>query len=125
MTDLDERQAIRAVVQDYLEGMILGEDEKLRRTMHPLCMQAGHLGGRYEFLTRDEFIASIRSAAPEPAGSPIVADLVAIDMAGDVAVAKVYDECFGTTFTGYLTLIRHEGRWQIVLKAFHAHDREG
>lgn len=29
-----------------------------------------------------------------------------------------YDECFGTSFTDYLTLIKHENRWQIVIKAF-------
>ena len=33
------------------------------------------------------------------------------------------DDCLGTTFTDYLTLIRDEGRWQIVNKAFYDHAR--
>jgi hypothetical protein len=37
----------------------------------------------------------------------------------------VTDDCFGTTFTDYLTLIKHEGRWQIVMKAFFDHAHEG
>jgi hypothetical protein len=124
MTAIEDRQAIRVAVQDYLDGMIYGQDDKLRRAMHPLCMQAGHFNGQYEFFTREEFIASLKSAEPLPAGTPYVADTISIDMAGDTAVAKVYNECLGTTFTDYLSLIRHEGRWQIVMKSFfdHAHE---
>ena len=44
-----------------------------------------------------------------------------IDITGDIAVVKVTDECFGTVWTDYLTLIRHEGQWQIVMKAFFNH----
>ena len=48
-----------------------------------------------------------------------------IDVTGDIAIVKVTDECFGTTWTDYLTLSRDGGQWQIVMKAFynHAHDR--
>ena len=48
-----------------------------------------------------------------------------LDGTGDVAVAKVYDECLGTTFTDYLTLIKHDGQWQIVMKAFYDHSGDG
>jgi hypothetical protein len=121
MATFDDREAIRAVVRDYLEGMIYGQTEKLARAMHPKCMQAGHFDGQYEYFTRDEFIEALGGAAPEKEGTPIVADVISIDMTGDVAVAKVYNECLGTTFTDYLTLIRHEGQWQIVMKAFFDH----
>ena len=38
-----------------------------------------------------------------------------------ILIAKVKDDCFGTTWTDYLTLIKHEGNWQIVMKAFYDH----
>ena len=121
----EDRDAITAVVTDYLEGMIYGQAERLRRAMHPLCMQAGHYKGSYEFFPRDDFIEALKQETMQPPGSPYKSSIVSIDMTGDVAVAKVTDDCFGTFFTDYLTLIRHDGRWQIVMKAFFDHANEG
>lgn len=70
MVPYEDIEAIRSVVRLYLEGMIYGQPEKLRRAMHPLCMQAGHDKGRYEFIPRDEFIALAGQEKPQPAGSP-------------------------------------------------------
>ena len=118
------RDAIEGVIIDYLEGMIYGQPEKLKRAMHPLCMQAGHFRGQYEFFNRDEFIKSLEGETPEKPGTPIRYKIESIDLSGDVVVARVIDECFGTTFTDYLSFIFHEGRWQIVMKAFYDRGRE-
>ena len=121
----DDLKAIRHVVTEYLKGMIYGQPERLRNAMHPLCMQAGHDKGIYEFMPRDEFIEAIKAEKPEADGSAFAFDISVIDVTGDIAIVKVTDECFGTTWTDYLTLIRDRGQWQIVMKAFynHAHDR--
>jgi hypothetical protein len=121
MTAVKDEGAIRAVVRDYLEGMIYGQPDRLRSAMHPLCMQAGHYKGNYEFFPRDEFIEALRAEKMEAPGTPYKSEILSIDITGDVALAKVNDDCFGTSFTDYLTLIRHEGRWQIVMKAFFDH----
>jgi hypothetical protein len=84
-------------------------------------MQAGHYNGQYEFLPRDEFIEAVKSEKKKPAGSPLSYVISMIDITGDIAVAKVMDDCFGTTWTDYLTLIKHDGVWQIVMKAFYDH----
>ncbi len=125
MTSSAELQAIRGVVADYLDGMIYGDDAKLRKAMHPLCMQAGHHQGQYEFYPRDAFIASLESEQKPAAGTPYRSEIVSIDVTGDVAAVKVLDDCFGTTWTDYLTLIRHDGAWQIVMKAFFNHANDG
>ncbi len=117
----NEREAVEAVVVDYLEGMIYGQRDRLERAMHPKCMQAGHFGGAYEYFDRDTFISSVVGETALPPGTPYRSEIVSVDMTGDVAVVKVVDDCFGTTFTDYLTLIKHESRWQIVMKAFYDH----
>ena len=91
-------QAVRLVVTDYIKGMIYGDDDLLRAAMHPLCMQAGHYKGEYEFMPRDAFIEAIRPEKKEPKGAPITFDISIVDMTGDVAVAKVMDVCFGSRF---------------------------
>lgn len=121
MATAKDEDAIRGVIRDYLEGMIYGQVDRLQSAMHPLCMQAGHFKGNYEFYSRDEFIAALKSEKMEEPGTPYKAETLSIDLTGDVALAKVNDDCFGTSFTDYLTLIKHEGRWQIVMKAFFDH----
>ncbi len=121
MKEQTDRAAIEAVVVDYLEGMIYGQRERLERAMHPLCMQAGHYDGQYEYFDRETFIASLENEQMLPPGTAYRSEIRSIDRTGDVAVVKVEDDCFGTTFTDYLTLIRHEDRWQIVMKAFFDH----
>ena len=120
----DDLQAVKLVVIEYLECMIYGQDDRLRGSMHPLCMQAGHYSGQYEFMPRDEFIEAIKPLKKEPNGFAFKFDIAMIDITGDTAVAKVKDDCFGTTWTDYLTLIKHGGSWQIVMKAFYDHTND-
>ena len=116
-----ERDAIKRVVIEYLEGMIYGQRDRLESAMHPQCMQAGHFNGTYEFFDRETFIRSLETEETLPTGTSYKHEILSIDATGDVAVVKVEDDCFGTTFTDYLTLIKHGDRWQIVMKAFFDH----
>lgn len=124
-----DHDAVRAVVLDYLEGMCWGDETKLRRAFHTGALQVGHFGPTYEFFPLEEFIRWIKDAETEPEGSPIVAELLTIEVTGTVAVAKLTDTCFGTDFTDYLVMVKDrpvpEGRWQIVTKAYHVHSGKG
>ncbi|MFT7675965.1 MAG: hypothetical protein ACI845_004392 [Gammaproteobacteria bacterium] len=124
MDQNNEQAEIEAVVVEYLEGMIYGQPDRLEGAMHPLCKQAGHFNGQYEFYGRDEFIQALKLEVMLPPGTPYQSEIISIDITGDVAVVKVKDDCFDTTFTDYLTMIKSKGRWQIVMKAFfdHAND---
>lgn len=116
-----ERAAIEGIVVEYLDGMIYGQRDRLESAMHPQCMQAGHFNGTYEFFDRETFIRSLEGEEMLPPGTPYNYEILSVDVTGDVAVVKVVDDCFGTTFTDYLTLIKNENRWQIVMKAFFDH----
>lgn len=124
-----EHDAVRAVVVDYLEGMCWGDEAKLRRAFHPGALQVGHFGETYEFFPLEEFIAWLKGEETEVEGSPIVAELLSIEVTGTVAVAKLTDTCFGTDFTDYLVMVKDrpdaQGRWQIVTKAYHVHAGRG
>ncbi|WP_196504942.1 nuclear transport factor 2 family protein [Aestuariivirga litoralis] len=117
----NEREAIEAVVNDYLQGMIYGQYDRLKGAMHPLCMQAGHYNGHYEFMPRDEFVEAIKPEPKLPVGADFPLTISMVDVTGDIAIVKLTDDCFGTTWTDYLTLIRHDEKWQIAMKAFYDH----
>lgn len=129
MTLAAEHDAVRAVVVDYLEGMVWGDEAKLRRAFHPEALQVGHFGDTYEFFPLQQFIDWIKAEETEAEGTPITAELLAIEVTGTVAVAKLTDTCFGTDFTDYLIMVKDSpgpgGRWQIVTKAYHVHSGRG
>lgn len=117
-TDFDD---VRSVIVDYLEGMIYGDHDRLRRAFHPMATCAGHYDGQYELALRDDFLEAWRLFPVEVPGAPYAADIVLLDITGNVAVAKVTDTCFGDDFTDYLVLIKDDCVWQIVSKAFYTH----
>ena len=128
-----EHDAVRAVVRDYLEGMVWGDEKRLRRAFHPGALQVGHFGETYEFFPLQEFIDWLKSEETQPVGTPFDAELISIEITGTVAVVKVTDSCFGTDFTDYLVLVKDApgdapgptGIWQIVTKAYHVHAGRG
>lgn len=120
-----EIDAVRAVLVDYLEGMIWGQTDRIEAAFHPKAIQVGHFAGEYEFFSRQEFVDWLRTEPSEPEGSLITAEFLSIEVTGDVAIAKVSDTCFGTDFIDYLVLVRDGGRWQIVTKAYFAHAGRG
>ncbi|MFO1091506.1 MAG: nuclear transport factor 2 family protein [Hyphomicrobiales bacterium] len=119
--DTSAQAAVTRVVNDYLDGMIYGDEAMLRRAFHPDCPQIGHLDGRFEYENLDQFIAWIRGETVLEPGTPYYSEIVTIDLAGDMAMVKVVDDAFGSRFTDYLTLVRHEGRWLIVSKTYYVH----
>ncbi len=121
MTVGAEFDAVRAVAMDYLEGMIWGQTDRIEKAFHPKAIQVGHFGQTYEFLSRQEFVDWIKTAKTDPVGTPYVAEIISVEITGDVAVVRVTDTCFGADFTDYLVMVRHDGIWQIVTKAFFVH----
>ena len=113
--------ALQAVARDYLDGMMYADEAKLRRAFHPKCLVVGHFRGRLEYDPLDAFIDACKKEGSIPSGTPYFAEIVSMDVTGDIAVVKLIDDYLGTRFTDYLTMVKIEGRWIIVNKAFYVH----
>lgn len=116
-----EDEAVRAVMRQYLEGMIYGAAVQLERAFHPKAQIAGHWQGEYDISGRDAFIASCVAAKDQPAGTAMIFEVVSLEVTGDLAVMKLTNTCFGCNFTDYLALVKDEGQWQIISKTYFAH----
>ncbi|MBL8708352.1 MAG: nuclear transport factor 2 family protein [Rhodospirillaceae bacterium] len=118
-----DHAAIRELVSDYLEGMIWGDETRLRRAFHPGALQIGHFGPSYEFFALQEFIDWIKGERTETPGTPYVAEILSVEVTGTVAIVKLSDSCFGTDFIDYLIMVKDrphaDGKWQIVTKTYH------
>lgn len=114
-----EITAIIATVRDYVEGMCFNDEAKLRRAFHPKASIIGHfVGGKFEWISVDEFNEAIKGPGPQ---SEAVWDVVSVDVTGDSAVVKINDDFAGLHFTDTLSLLKLEGRWQIVNKIYYLH----
>lgn len=121
MESHEAEEALLAVAADYVEGMVLGDEGRLRRAFHPRACSIGHFDGGTEWDDREAFIAGCVAHADPPADGHVDWRVLSVEVTGDTAVMKLEDTWLGLRFTDTLTLMHHEGRWQIVAKVFWHH----
>lgn len=115
------RADIETAVRDYLDGMVYGDEAKLRRAFHPDARVIGHFGGTLEWSSVDEFAAACVAADTPPPGTDYFWRIRSLEIEGDTAFVDVIDDYLGIRFTDWLSLLHHDGRWVIVNKLFYAH----
>jgi hypothetical protein len=117
-----EHGELVAVARDYLDGMFYADESKLRRAFHPQCLLVGHYRGRrFEYDPLDTFVKLVMEGLASAAGTPYNAEIDVLEVAFDIAVVKVVDDWLGERYTDYLTMLKHNGKWSIVNKAFTVH----
>lgn len=117
MKDAQTYTEIADVVRTYVEGMCQNDPAKLCAAFHESACSIGHFEGGLEWESRAGFIGIVAAAVKEPDLSPWYA-INAILVVGDVATVQVEDIWLGMHYDDTLTLLRHEGHWQIVSKVF-------
>ena len=112
---------ITAVVSDYFEGLYRSDSAILRRVFHPSALYACASDGTLLTLRMDEYFPIIdKRPSPASRNDPRTDRIISIEFAGPVtAWAKVECSILPKHFVDLLTLIRLDGRWQIISKVFH------
>jgi len=106
-------------MQTYMEGARSGSIDKLRPIFHELATICGYVGpdlfaGPIEMFY--EWHKENGAAAHVEAGEP------AIDIEGTAATVRIeLDNWTGHRFTDFFTLVKVDGRWQIMSKVFYLH----
>ena len=116
-----ELGAVLDVLGTYLDGLYHSDTERLRRAFHPGARYVTASDGTLLSLSMDEYLPIV-DARPSPAGRGEERRdrVLAIEFAGPMtAFARVECAIAPRSFTDLLTLVRVDGRWQIVSKVFH------
>jgi hypothetical protein len=118
---VDERAAIERVLQDYFDGLHHSDTTRLARVFHPRALYATASGGDLTALSMDEYFPVVdRRPSPASRGEPRADRIVAIEFAGpETAWARVECQILPKRFADLLTLIKLDGRWQVIAKVFH------
>jgi hypothetical protein len=114
-----EDEAIAAVLRLYIEGAANGDAAKLKQAFHEHARTYGSLNGaRYDISVAE--MVELEERAPRNSDGRYSAHIMSIGQAGDAATATIEEDgCWGTaSFTSFLSLVKFDGRWQIVARVF-------
>ena len=116
-----EFDAVVAVLHDYFEGLYRSDTQLLRRVFHPQALYACATDGTLLALGMGEYLPLVdKRPSPASRGDARAERILAIEFAGPVtALARVECVILPKRFTDLLTLVRLDGRWQIIAKVFH------
>lgn len=112
---------IRAAIQTYFDGLYESSADKIRTAFHANARITGYLPDGFHEIPVNDFAAFVASQQPSPkaSGAPARLEIIALDIAGNTAVARVRDDYLGMTFLDSLSLIKVDGTWRIYNKLFH------
>jgi hypothetical protein len=110
---------IEEVLQKYGQGTHNGDGAMLKEAFHPQATIAGYYEGHLILDTRDEFVKAIESMPiPATQDEPYKKETTSVEIAGEAALATMRELYQGLIFTNYFTLLKVDGRWSIINKAF-------
>lgn len=112
---------LSAAMSDYFEGLYRSDSTILRKVFHPSALYACASDGTLLTLRMDEYFPIIdKRPSPASRNDPRTDRIISIEFAGPVtALARVECSILPKHFIDLLTLIRLDGRWQIISKVFH------
>jgi hypothetical protein len=113
---------VEKVLQVYFDGLYEGDTSKLGVAFHPMShlYSVGADGKAADFPRADWFKMVEGRPSAKSKGSERRDRIVSIDFSGPgTAFAKVECQLPPAYFTDYLTLVKVEGRWQVISKTFH------
>lgn len=114
-----ELDQVRATMQAYIDGGRAGKSEILKPAFHADANICGYVGP-------DLFCGPIQGFYDwhdenGPAAG-LDARITSIDIVGTAASVRVdMDDWSGHRFTDFFTLVKVDGRWQILSKVFYLH----
>jgi hypothetical protein len=119
------REAIAAVLADYFDALYQCDIGKLEGVFHPLAIYATADETPFLYRTMTDYLAVVATRQSPASRNEARRDHVdAIELAGDnTAFARVRCSIGSRDFVDFLSLVRVDGRWQIIAKVFQIIER--
>ena len=111
---------IAGALEAYFDGFYEGDIAKLEQIFHPSAHLYSATDGPLQDDPMDAVYARVRGRTPPAATRQRRHDrIIMIDRSGpEAALAKVQLAIGPKLFTDYLSLLRLDGRWQIIAKTY-------
>ena len=110
---------IGQVLSAYCEGIYSGDVERLRCAFHDSAILWGEVKGQRYYRPLEEYLTVVRNRkSPQALGESYGMKTLAIEIQGNIALAKVCCRMLGYNYTDFLSLLYQDNRWGIVAKLF-------
>ena len=118
-TQSDDEAGVRKTLGYYIAGHATGVADTMAKAFHPDAELKFVRNGQYTRRPLAEYLAGFsgRPAADEARRSRRI---VAMDIVGTAAVAKLELDHGSVLLTDYMHLLKIDGEWKIVHKIFHS-----
>lgn len=111
-----DRERIEFVLNLYLKSARLGQGQLMQVAFHPWATIHGDIEGQTVERSLTEISAFVDESGP---ASTLSARIVAIDIAGAVATARLQtDHWHGVSYIDLFTLLKRGGKWRIASNVF-------
>ncbi|NNF00435.1 MAG: hypothetical protein HKN25_15560 [Pyrinomonadaceae bacterium] len=110
--------AIRVPLENYMTGHKTGRAEYMKKAFHTEGKLMSMRSGKFTTLDFDKFIGYFKGT---PAKDEALRKrwIERIDATGNVAIGKIILDYPNVKFTDYMSLMKFNGEWKIVNKAFY------
>ena len=113
-----DRAAVEEVVRHYFRSGDENDASELEAAFHPtLGMYWLAKDGAVQELDRHAWAERLKTASSRQPAT--LRRIVSVEITGDAAVARLHSEFPTHEFDDFVSLLRVDGRWRIVLKVFH------
>lgn len=115
-----ERSAVEKAIQIYLDGLYEGDAALLESVFHPTSALLREQGGTVSRVPVQDWLTAVRGRpSPKARGIKRDDDIQQVDFAGPTtAMVKVKVSIPPRNPTDYLSLLKADGKWQIVQKVY-------
>jgi hypothetical protein len=117
-----ELQSIRDTVNLYVQGLQSGNIDTLKKAFHPKAMMYGVSSNNVTVVEIEGLYGFVAANFPPPKSEdPHQCFITNIQYAGNAASVEMVEEsAYGNDYTNYFQLLKIEGQWMIVSKAYNA-----
>lgn len=118
---------VLSTIHTYLDGLYEGDTKKLRQSFHDVCHLYSLADGKVSALSLENWCKLVEGRA-SPKSQNFDRGLERIisveESASNCANVTLTCAAPGRLFTDHLSLLKADGRWQIVNKVFHSQPLE-
>lgn len=116
-TTTNSKEAIIAVVEQYLKGIQFGDTVLLGQTFHKDALLFGDINGTPYAKTRNEYLSGVANrVSPNDSGQAFKTEILSIDFINSIAIVKLHVKMYAFNYYNFLTLHEIDGKWLIVNK---------
>lgn len=119
--NIQDIQAVRAVIESYIQGAYRADIGLLRSCFHESAVMNGYLTGNAILATPEVFFQDVAGRpAMSETGAPFRCEITHLDVVDDIASVTLKESGFfgQLRFTDFFHLMKVDGAWKIFSKAF-------